>query len=302
MRSFALCCLLVVGLVGLVAGCAPKSQNQDAQPSTGQPEDTFSRVQTSGVLRVGYFVFEPATIVDPGSQSPRGLFVDLIEDIAKEMRWRVEYTQVDLKNFAAGLNAGQFDLSIGATFSSPSRAGGVSFTQPLFYMGYTGVTTADQAGRFKTWADVDQPGVRVAIKQGSAIADYVRVHFKNATVISLEAPGLNAPLAAVPAQADIGLMNQLTVFTYLRDTKSAAPGGVKLAEVLMDDPKEFTGICWAVRANDLRWLAFVNTCLKHEVDTERFDEFASKYDVPYLYRPVTTYAYRLGGVTREVSR
>ncbi len=289
---------LLASLVLLLGACAPKSAEQPGTPAVAG--DTFERVQKSGTLRVGYFTFEPATMLDPGSQTPRGLFVDMIEDIAREMKWKVEYVQVDLKNFAAGLNAGQFDLSIGATFSSPSRAGGVSFTTPLFYMGYTGVTTSANAGRFKTWESVDQPGVRVAVKQGSAIADYVRGHFKKAEVVSLEAPGLNAPLAAVPAQADIGLMNQLTVFSYLRDNKGA--GGATLTEVLADDPKEFTGICWAVRADDLRWLAFINTCLKHEVDTGRFDEYAARYDVPYLYRPVSTYAYRLGETRKEIRR
>jgi polar amino acid transport system substrate-binding protein len=292
---------ILSGLLGLLlVSCGGEGPRGKASTQT---DDTFAKVQRTGVLRVGYFTLEPVLMLDPGAQKPHGLFVDLIEDAAREMKWKVEYVQVDLKNFAAGLEAGQFDLSIGPTFSSPGRAGGVGFTQPLFYMGYTGITTLARAREIQSWADIDRPGVRVAVKQGSAIADYARGHFKQAKIISVEAPGLNAPLAAVPAQADIGLMNQLTVFTYLRDTKSTGPGGAKLTEVLANDPKEFTGICWAVRPNDVRWLAFVNTCIKHEFDTGRFDEYAPAYDVPYLYRPVATYTYRLKGTeAREIRR
>jgi len=281
-----------------VGACARETSG----PAAG---DTLERIQKSGVLRVGYFPFEPAAIVDPGAQKPRGFFVDLIEDIAREMRWTVEYVQVDLKNFAAGLASRQFDLSIGATFSSPGRAGGVLFSEPLFYLGYTGVSTADKAPRFKTWADIDQPGVRVAVKQGSAIADYARVHFKNATIVSLEAPNLNAPLAAVPGQADVGLMNQVTVFTYLRDNPdktSAATGESRIVEILSDQPKEFTGISWAVRPDDLRFLEFINTSIKHEIDTGRYDNYIAPYDIPYLYRERESYSFKTKSFSGQVSR
>lgn len=301
-KRFAIPCLVLFALMSACSG--ENSTSGTSQPGTSvrvQP-GTFERVQKSGTLRVGYFVFEPTIMLAPGAEKPSGLFVDLIEDIAHEMRWRVEYVRVDLKNFAAGLQSNDFDLSIGATFSSPSRAGGVSFTEPLFYMGYTGVATAEAAPRFRSWADVDQPGVRVAVKQGSAIADYVRVHFKKATIISLEAPTLNAPLAAVPAQADVGLMNQITVFTYLRDNPATAGGRPRLVEILADQPKEFTGICWAVRADDLRWLAFVNSALKHELDTGRFDDYAARYSIPYMYREKRSYTYRSASGSGDLVR
>jgi len=283
-----------------LAACAPNASTPSPAPRGG-----LEKIQKTGILRVGYFPFEPAAILDPGAQKPRGFFVDLVEDIAREMRWKVEYVQVDLKNFAAGLASGDFDLSIGATFSSPSRAGGVLFSRPLFYLGYTGVSTAANATRFKTWADVDQKGVRVAVKQGSAIADYARVHFKNATIVSLEAPNLNAPLAAVPGQADIGLMNQVTVFTYLRDNKdktSPTAGATRIVEVLSDQPKEFTGICWAVRPDDIRFLEFINSSIKHEIDTGRYDEYIAPYDIPNLYRERETYSFKTKSFSGQISR
>lgn len=257
--------------------------------------NTLDKVQASGVLNACYFLFEP-TIMTDASGKPHGLFVDMVEQVAKDMRWKVEYTKVDLKDFQAALNSGRCDLSIGATFSSTNRAGGVAFTEPIFYMGYTGVSTADKAGRFKTWSDVDQPGVRVAVKQGSAIGDYVARNFKRAKIISLEGP-LSAALAAVPGQADVGLMNQITVFTYLRDNPK---GGLK--EILAKDPVEFTGICWAVRQGDPTWLGFVNTSIQHFADTGRMREWEAKYDIPYMYRPKRLFRYDTGRSSGEIVR
>lgn len=252
-------------------------------------ESVLDKVQSTGVLRVGYFLFEPTVMHDKETGKPYGLFVDMVEQLAKDLRWKVEYKQVDLKNFAAALQTGDFDLSIGATFSSPSRATGVSFTHPIFYLGYTGVTTAGNTKRFRTWNDIDQKGVRVAVKQGSAIGDYVRRNFKRASIVALEEPALSAPLAAVPAQADVGLMNQITVFTYMRDNPKA-----DIVEILANDPVEFTGVCWAVRPGDAKWLEFINTALKHYEDTGRMEEWERNYKVPYLYRERRQFSYVTG--------
>lgn len=271
--------LLVLGVAALAAisGCKKETEKAPSQEKGVQEKSVFDKVQSSGVLRVGYFLFEPATMHDKDGK-PYGLFVDIVEQLAKDLRWKVEYKQVDLKNFAAALQSGDFDLSIGATFSSPNRASGVAFTQPLYHLGYTGVTTPDKVNKFKTWADIDQPGVKVAVKQGSAIGDYVRRNFTKATIVALEEPALSAPLAAVPGQADVGLMNQITVYTYLRDNPKA-----NIKEILADQPVEFTGICWAVRQGDPKWLEFVNTSIKHFEDTGRTQEWERKYKIPYLY-------------------
>lgn len=277
----------------LVAGCSQKSQQA---PSGVERQSTFDKVQKTGVLRAGYFLMEPMIMRDKDGNL-HGVFVDIVEQMAKDLHWKVEYKQVDLKNFAASLEAGEFDLSIGPTFSSPSRASGVSFTQPIFYLGYTGVTSADKVDRFKAWADIDQPGVRVAVKQGSAIGDYVTRVFTKAQIISLEQPALSAPLAAVPAQADVGLMNQVTVFTFLRDNPQAG-----LKEILADDPVEFTGVCWAVRPGDARWLEFVNTTLKHYEDTRRIAGWEKQYKIPYLYHEKRSFQFDIGTDKKTIER
>ena len=282
--------ILVIFFV-VLSGC--RGNDRPGGASTG--ESTFDQVQSKGVLRVGYFVYEPCAMIEPKSGKVYGVFVDMIEQIAKELRWKVEYKQVDLKNFAAGLQSGEFDLSIGATFSSPGRATGVAFTRPVFYLGYSGVAPADQASRYKSWEDLDRPGLRVAVKQGSAIGDYVARHFTKATIVALEEPALSAPLAAVPAQADVGLMNQITVYSYLRDNPNK---GVR--EILADRPLEFTGICWAVRPDDPRWLEFVNTCLKYLEDTGRTQESERKYGIPYLYHERRVMKYATGKESGEV--
>jgi polar amino acid transport system substrate-binding protein len=285
-------------LIFSTAGCGKHSnQTHLSSPPAPTEKSVLDKVQSSGVLRVGYFLFEPAAMRNQKDEKPHGLFVDMIEQVAHDLKWKVEYKQVDLKNFGAALQSGDFDLSIGATFSSPSRAGGVAFTQPIFYLGYTGVTTPDKVGQFKTWADIDQPGVRVAVKQGSAIGDYVKRNFTKATIIALEEPALSAPLAAVPAQADVGLMNQITVHTYLRDNPK-----VNVKQILADQPVEFTSICWAIRQGDPKWLEFINSSIKHYQDTGRIQEWEKQYKIPYMYHEKRQFEYDTGEIHQVISK
>jgi polar amino acid transport system substrate-binding protein len=288
--------IMLMGVLGVVTmmllGCQGGASQQ-----TVKSESVLDRVQSTGVLRVGYFLFEPTMMHEEGTNKPHGLFVDIVEKIAKDLKWEVEYRQVDLKNFGAALQTGDFDLSIGATFSSPGRASGVAFTDPLFYLGYTGITLSENVDKYKTWEDVDQPGVRVAVKQGSAIGDFVRRNFTKAKIIALEEPSLSAALAAVPAQADVGLMNQITVFSYLRDNPQA-----DLKEILADSPVEFTGVCWAVRQGDPVWLNFINTSILHFEDTGMMREWEQKYTIPYLYHEKKKYQYHTSEGSGEIVR
>lgn len=214
---------------------------------------------------------------DPNTGKLSGVFIDLAEALGKALDAKVVYHKVDLANFVAGLQSGQYDLSIGATFATPQRATSVLFTRPIFYAGYTGVCKKGQVSRYPTWQSMDRPNVTVAVKQGSAIDDFVRDNFKKAKIIRLTGQDLSLPLAAVSAgQADVGLMNQLTVFTYLRQHR-------ELEEVLSKTPIAPTYFSWAVRSDDIRWLLYLNTFLAYEENTGDMYHFESKYGIPLMH-------------------
>ena len=261
-----LCINILIGI-----GCTPKNAPADAS------EGTLEKVKRTKELNVGYFVLEPSIMEEPNSGKKSGIFIDLIESIGKSLDAKIVYHKIDLANFAAGLQAKQFDLCIGATFATPKRAAAVLFTRPLFYSGYTGVAKKGMAKNYTKWSQIDAIGLRVAVKQGSAIDDYIAADFKNAKIIRLSGADLTLPLAAVSSgQADVGLMNQQTVYTYLR----AHP---ELEEVLPDQPAVPTNFSWAVRPDDLRWLNFINTCLEYQENTGELYRYEKKYGIPLLH-------------------
>lgn len=258
----------------MALSCTTGDGKSSAQNS---PSSALDRIRKSGTLDVGYFIFEPTIMEDRGTGKLKGVFIDLTEAIAKALNTKVVYHKVDLANFAAGLQSRQYDLSIGATFATPQRATAVAFTRPIFYAGYTGVVPKGQAGRYTKWQDIDSNNVRAAVKQGSAVDDFVRDNFKHAHIVRLTGADLTLPLAAVSSgQADVGLMNQLTVFTYLREHP-------ELEEVLTKDPIAPTNFSWAVRQDDSTWLNFINTCIEYYTNTGDLYRWESKYGIPLMH-------------------
>lgn len=249
-------------LLTLVSFSACKSE-QSSEPSTtsGRQRDTLEAVFARGELRAGYFVEPPAVMKDPNTGELRGTFVEAIKVIGKDAGVGVRFIEVDLAKFAAGLDSDLYDVSIGPTFRTISRAKAVAFTMPIYFIGYDGVVRKGRAGEFRSEADVDSRDVRVAVKEGSAIHTYVRANFTKAEVIVLSGTDLSLPLQAVSSgQADIGLMNEHTVEYYARSHDD-------VEVVLADKAIQVLGMSWAVRPYDQRWLNFLNTSLEALIST-----------------------------------
>jgi ABC-type amino acid transport substrate-binding protein len=241
----------------IVVGCKPSAPPAHSATSA----DALERVLSRGELRAGYFVQPPAVMKDPNSGEVYGTFIEAIKEIAKEIGVKLTLTEVDLAKFTAGLQNDQYDVSVGPTFRTITRAKAVAFTDTIFYLGYDGVTKKGRGQSFKKESDVDKKGIKVAVKEGSAIHTYAKRNFKNAEVIVLSGTDLSLPLQAVSSgQADVGLMNEHTVEHYAR-----ANPDVEI--VLADNPIQVVGMSWAVRPHDYRWHQFLNTSIEAMVST-----------------------------------
>jgi polar amino acid transport system substrate-binding protein len=174
--SFLAAATLWAGL----AGCA-------SQPTAPTAEVRQSLAPT-GKLRVGVYPGSPSSLVkDPATGEARGVTVDLGKELAR--RLGVPYEQVEFPRVAAvldALKAGQVDFTV--TNASPARALDVNFTAPLveLELGYLVVP----GSRVTAIADVDRPGIKVGVSQGSTSQGALTRTLKNAVVVP--APTLKA--------------------------------------------------------------------------------------------------------------
>lgn len=261
--------LTLLALVTLVVSgsfaCASRPE-----PSTAN-RDTLATILAEGRIRAGYFVEPPAVMKDANTGQVSGTFVEAIKYIAAQLKVDVQFVEVDLASFSAGLQTNSFDVSIGPTFKTIPRAASCAFTRTIFYLGYTGVVRKGQGTSFTRESDIDQPGITVAVKEGSAIQRYAADNFKKAKVAVLAGTDLSLPLQAVSSgQATIGLMNEHTVEFYQRQHP-------EVETILAGSPIQVVGMSWAVRPDDLVWLNFLNTSLESLESTGQMAAWERKY-------------------------
>ncbi|MCU0897063.1 MAG: transporter substrate-binding domain-containing protein [Burkholderiales bacterium] len=169
-----------VALVALLVGaCA-------SVPDRPAPE-VRNALAPTGKLRVGVYPGSPTSLVRDASGEARGVSVDLGRAFAE--RLGVPYEQVEFARLALvleAMKAGQVDFTV--TNATPARAADVDFTAPIvnLELGYLVV----KGSRVNAIADVDRPGIRVGVAQGSTSQATLSRELKSATVVP--APSLQA--------------------------------------------------------------------------------------------------------------
>ncbi|MGW6201363.1 transporter substrate-binding domain-containing protein [Kribbella sp. NPDC055110] len=132
-----------------------------------------------GVLRASINVGNPV-LAQGTADAPGGVTVDIARELARRLGVSLELVCFDAarKSFEA-MTTGQADLCFLAI--DPARAAEVAFTAP--YVVIEGVFAVPQPSNLKTVAEVDAPGVRIGVKQGSAYDLYLTRTLQQATVV-----------------------------------------------------------------------------------------------------------------------
>ena len=123
-----LCTLTALAIVAMVSLWAPWAHAQ-----------VMDRILKDRKIKIGYIPSPPGTIKDPASGEIKGYYVDGVRYIFKTINVEPEFVETTWANFAAGLQSGQFDLSMAGTFATIQRAAAVEFTDPINYLGYSAI-------------------------------------------------------------------------------------------------------------------------------------------------------------------
>jgi polar amino acid transport system substrate-binding protein len=123
---------------------------------------------------------------DPATGEPKGITPDLARELAKRLGVPVEFVTYEAagKVFDA-VKSGAWDIAFVAI--EPVRAAEIEFSAPYVIIEGTYMVPKDSA--LKTIADVDKPGVRIAVGPKSAYDLYLTRTIKNATIVRASAGG-----------------------------------------------------------------------------------------------------------------
>jgi len=166
--------LLVAAVVGILnVGAAA----QEIQPS---PEVRRALAPT-GRLRVGLYVGNPSSLVkEPVAGQATGIGFELGRELA---RWlSVPFEPVIYPNngaVLAGFRSGNVDVVF--TNATPARSKEIDFTQP--YLEVEAGFLAGPRSPIAAMAEVDRPGVRVGVMEGSTSSATLPQLLTNASVV-----------------------------------------------------------------------------------------------------------------------
>ncbi|QWZ07267.1 transporter substrate-binding domain-containing protein [Nocardioides panacis] len=141
--------------------------------------DLSADLVPTGVLRAAINLGNPV-LAQGTPEQPSGVTVDLAREVAGRLGVPLELVCFDAARASlAAMTDGRADLCFLAV--DPARAEEVAFTAP--YVVIEGVYVVPADSHLTTPADVDRPGVRVGVKQGSAYDLFLTRTLRHATVV-----------------------------------------------------------------------------------------------------------------------
>src|SRR5262245_40787411 len=143
--------------------------------------DVLKEFAPTGTLRAALNLSNIVLVQkDERTGEPKGITPELARELAKRLNVPLELVEFS----AAGkvtdaLKSGVWDLAFLAI--EPARAAEIDFSAP--YVLIEGTYMVSQDSPLKAIADVDRPGVRIAVGKGSAYDLFLTRTIKNATIV-----------------------------------------------------------------------------------------------------------------------
>jgi ABC-type amino acid transport substrate-binding protein len=243
----------VLGAASGVLGAAITPREAMAQMlETGIRDDSsLAKVRKDGVLRVGYSQTGPWFYKDAKTGELGGIYKDAVERLAKEMEVKVEWKEVTFQNSTVGLRRNDYDLYGSSLTYTLARALVVDYVGPLWAKGSLVMVHKDNAGRFKTLADFNDPKVTFSVVAGGSEEPRIPVLFPKAKLITTAGQVVLAAEPVRAKKAEVWMSGDSDVLLFAKRNNWAHvfdPG----------TPIDKRPNTWAVRYGDSEWKHFLD--------------------------------------------
>lgn len=228
-----LCAALSCGAVG----AAPESP-------------TLKRLQDSGEVRVCIWPdYYGITYRNPHNQRLSGIDIELSAELARDLNVKLSYVESSFTQLTDDLAKGRCDVAMFAVGVLPQRLAHMAFTKPYLQSDIYGVTTRSNRA-VREWADIDKPGVMVAVQAGTFMESVMAGALKHAQMVIVRPP------ATRERELEAGRVDVfMTDYPYSRRMLDNADWAKLVAP-----PQPFFVLpyAYATRLNDPEWLARLN--------------------------------------------
>ena len=258
MRRILLLCAAAV--TAALLGQAPEASAQ-------QTDSRLYQITKSGTLRVcQYPLYYSISFRNPTTGEIEGIDADLSKELAKELGVELEIVESSFGTFIADLQANKCEIGMFGVGATLKRAQSVAFSDPYLLTSIYAVVKDD--GPIKSWTDIDQEGVRVAVTLGSYIEPFMKDYLKKAELITV-APPATREGELMANRADV-IMTDYPTSVKVTDEFDWART-VEPTETL-----RLTPYAYVVPQGDQIWLNYVNLFVRTIKLDGRLKFFAEK--------------------------
>lgn len=172
-RGFSLFCTLLVLGFGLSIGAT----------SAIAADNHLSRIQNSGEVRVCIWPdYYGISYRNPKTQRLSGVDYEMALALGQDIGAKVRFIDSSFAKLVDDVVSDRCDIAMFAVGITSQRAEKLRFTRPHLRSDVYGITTRSNQ-RIKSWNDIDQPGVVVAVAKGTFHEPVMREKLKKATLL-----------------------------------------------------------------------------------------------------------------------
>jgi len=173
------------------------------------PAGAADMAQSSKPLVVGMeLAYPPFEMTDPQGK-PSGISVDLARDLAQALGRPAVIENIAWDGLIPALKTGKVDLVISSMTATAERAKSIDFSDAYIATGLCLLLKKDSLAQ--GIADLNQPGVKIAVKKGTTGHLYATANLKNADILVLDKESA-AVLEVSQGKADAFIYDQMSTY------------------------------------------------------------------------------------------
>jgi len=238
-----------------------------ALPAAAGP--VADRVKAAGTVRVCIWPdYYGITWRNPRTQQLSGIDIDLAAELGRDLQAKVQLVDSSFPMLINDLKGDRCDVAMFAVGMLPQRMEQLKFTRPYLQSDIYAVTTRSNRA-VRRWADIDQPGVQVAVQAGTFMEPVMMAALKQAKVVSIRPP------ATRERELEAGRVDVfMTDYPYSRRLLDNADWAM-----LISPPGRFHVLpyAYAVKPGDDDWLATMDQFVQRIQRDGRLDAAAQRH-------------------------
>lgn len=254
-----------------LAAALPGSAKAQLLESGIDPKSVLAKVKKGEPLKVGFAQTPLWFYKDAKSGELRGVYKDLVDMLAKDLEMTVDWQEVTFANATVGLRKGDFDLFGSSAVYTVPRGLTANFVGPLWSKGSLAIVRKEDAGKYKTVADLNSPDVTFSVNAGASEEQRMPILFPKAKITAVS--GQQA-MAAEPVRA-----GRATVYvTGDSDAIVLAKRNASWAQIVdAEHPFDKRPNTWLVRHGDIAWKNFLDMWCSYIIANGEVERLYDKY-------------------------